>query len=46
MDIANALNSKPGKYISNIFNEIEYLIVMKKIKNNKEDIIRYIKKKY
>lgn len=46
MDIANALNSKPGKYISDIFNEIEYLIVMKKIKNNKEDIIRYIKKKY
>lgn len=46
MDIANALNSKPGKYISDIFNEIEYLIVMKKIKNNKEDIIRYIKKHY
>lgn len=46
MDIANALNSKPGKYISDIFNEIEYLIVMKKIRNNKEDIIRYIKKKY
>ena len=46
MDIANALNSKPGKYISDIFNEIEYLIVMKKINNNKEDIIRYIKKKY
>lgn len=46
MDIANALNSKPGKYISDIFNEIEYLIVMKKIKNNKEDIIKYIKKHY
>lgn len=46
MDIANALNSRPGKYISDIFNEIEYLIVMKKIKNNKEDIIRYIKKHY
>ena len=46
MDIANALNSRPGKYISDIFNEIEYLIVMKKIKNNKEDIIKYIKKHY
>lgn len=46
MDIANALNSKPGKYISDIFNEIEYLIVMKKIRNNKEDIIKYIKKHY
>ena len=46
MDIANALNSKPGKYISDIFNEIEYLIVMKKIRNNKEDIIKYIKKNY
>lgn len=46
MDIANALNSKPGKYISDIFKEIEYLIVMKKIRNNKEDIIKYIKKHY
>ena len=46
MDIANALNSKPGKYSSDIFNEIEYLIVMKKIRNNKEDIIKYIKKHY
>ena len=46
MDIAKALDSKPGSYISDIFIDIEKEIVMKRLKNDKKDIIRYIKKHY
>ena len=40
------MNKKPGSYINEIMNDIEYNVLYKKLKNNKEDICNYIEKKY
>lgn len=46
LEIAKCLDSKPGSYISQIMDDIEKEIVMKRLDNNKEEIISYIKSKY
>ena len=37
-DISEIMNKKPGSYINEIMNDIEYNVLYKKLKNNKEDI--------
>ena len=46
MDIANALNSKPGKFLNKIFEELEKLIVDGKLENKYDEIIKYVVKHY
>lgn len=43
LEISKCVNSKPGNYISKIYDDIERLILMGKLSNNKEEIINYIK---
>lgn len=45
-DIIKIFNKKPGKYISNIYSEIETQILYGNLKNEKKCIIDYIKNKY
>ena len=42
MEVCNILKRKPGKYLKNIFNDIEYKLVNKIIENDKESIKKYI----
>ena len=44
--IMKIVNKKPGPYINEIFELIENAILYRRIKNNKEDIIQYIKDNY
>ncbi len=45
-DISYCLNREPGNYIGKIIDDIERLIVMKKLENKKEKIICYVKNNY
>lgn len=45
-EIMNILNKKPGKYINEIFLDLEDKILYKILQNNKECISEYILKKY
>ena len=45
-DISYCLNREPGNYIGKIIDDIERLIVMKKLENEKEKIICYVKNNY
>lgn len=44
--IMSSLNKKPGKYIKDIYSDLERSILYKRLVNNKSDIIEYIKKNY
>ena len=44
--IMKLLNRKPGKYLKEIYNDIEKEILYKRLKNRKEDICKYILEKY
>lgn len=45
-EICELLNRKPGKFLKEIFNDLEYKIVNKMLENDKEKIKQYIKEKY
>ena len=45
-DIIRVLNRKPGEYIKEIFDDIEKEILYRRLSNNKEEITKYIEKKY
>ena len=45
-EICDVLNIKPSKLIKDILLDLERVILLGKLDNNKEDIIKYIKKKY
>ena len=45
-EICHILNKKPGKYLKEIISDVEYKLVNKDIKNDKEEIKKYIIKKY
>ena len=44
--IIKTVNKKAGPYINDIFNDLENLVLYRRIKNNREDLVEYIKKKY
>jgi len=46
MDIANALNSKPGNYLSKILDDIEYRIITLELENKHDLLIDYVIKNY
>lgn len=46
IEISQILNKKPGNYLKEIVTDLEEKIVSKTLKNNKEDIEKYIIKKY
>lgn len=45
-EICKLLNKEPGPFLSKIFNDLEYKLVNKLIKNEKEDLTKYILKEY
>ena len=45
-DIISALNRAPGKYLSDIYDDIIYNILYRKLVNQKEIIISYVVNKY
>jgi len=45
-DIMNLLNREPGKYLTEIYDDIEREILYKRLNNNKDDICKYIYEKY
>lgn len=45
-DIMNILKKAPGRYISQIFDDLESAILMREIPNQKENIIDYVLQKY
>ena len=45
-DIMDILGKEPGKYISDIYSDLEQKILYDKINNNKEEIENYIKANY
>lgn len=45
-DIVKALNIKPSKIISNIYDDLAYQIINNDLVNEKDSIIKYILKKY
>ncbi len=45
-DITKALDKKPDKYLSDIYDDIIYNILYRKLANNKEDILKYVVEKY
>ncbi|MBQ6539196.1 MAG: CCA tRNA nucleotidyltransferase [Bacilli bacterium] len=45
-DIIDMMGKEPGSYINEILGDIEYNVLYRKLKNNKEDICKYIEKKY
>ena len=45
-DIASILNREPGKYIKDIFNDIEEKVVNSKLDNNQEVLSKYILDNY
>ena len=46
IEISQILNKKPGNYLKEIVTDLEEKIVIITLKNNKEDIEKYIIKKY
>ena len=46
LDIMKVLNQEPGKYLKDIYDDIEREILYKRLNNSKEDICKYIAKKY
>ena len=44
--IMEIFNKKPGRYINEIFELLENAILYRRVKNNREDIIKYIKNNY
>ena len=45
-EICELLNRKPGKFLKEIFNDLEYKLVNKLLENDKEKIKKYILEKY
>lgn len=45
-DICNLLNKEPGCFLKEIYNDLEKNILLKNIKNNKEEIEKYILNNY
>lgn len=45
-DICNLLNKEPGCFLKEIYNDLETNILLKNIKNNKEEIEKYILNNY
>ena len=45
-DIIKAMGKEPGPYVGEIYQDIEKLVLLGKLKNNNEDIIKYIKDNY
>lgn len=45
-DIISILNKEPGKFISDIYNNLEEEILYSRLINKKEEIIKYIKNNY
>ena len=45
-DICNLLNKEPGCFLKDIYNDLEKNILLKNIKNNKEEIEKYILNNY
>lgn len=45
-DIIKCINKKPGPFINEIYNDIENEVLYRRLNNNKEDIIKYIKDKW
>lgn len=45
-DIMNLLNKKPGKYLTDIYKDIEKEILYRRLVNEKSSICKYIEKKY
>jgi hypothetical protein len=39
-------NKKPGRYINEIYELLENAILYRRVKNNRDDIIDYIKNNY
>jgi len=46
MEIANILNSKPGDYLKNIFDDIERKIILGELVNEYDSLCEYITKNY
>lgn len=44
--IMELLDKKPGKYLKNIYSDLEEKIINKELINNREEICKYIKEKY
>ncbi len=44
--IMELLDQKPGKYLKNIYDDIEEKIIYNELINNREEICKYIKEKY
>ena len=44
--ICDILNKKPGKFLKDIYYDLENKILVGKLNNNKEEIIKYIKENY
>ena len=45
-EICELLNKKPGKYLKEIYNDLEYKLVNKILKNDKEELKKYIIENY
>jgi len=45
-EICDLLNRQPGKFLKEIFNDLEYNIVNKLLENDKEEIKKYILDNY
>lgn len=45
-EIMSLLNKDPGEYLKDIYNDIEKEVLYKRLKNDKKDLIEYIKNKY
>ena len=45
-DITNILKRKPGKYLGDIYNDIIYNVLYRKLPNEKDAIIKYVVDKY
>lgn len=45
-EICELLNKKPGRFLKDIFNDLEYKLVNKLLKNDKEQLKKYIVEKY
>lgn len=46
IEISKLLHKKPGSFLKDILNDLEYLLINKKLKNEKEELERYIQNKY
>ncbi len=46
LEIADVLNKKTGGYINNIYGDLEKEILKENLKNEKEELLKYVKDKY